>query len=225
MGALHKINKGNQIHNPTTVLIANPKGGSGKTTLATNLACLLANSGYEVKLWDLDPQKSSTKWLALRGDKFPKIGGMGEVGEIKRNYDNRDRSGFVIIDSPAGMQSKTLKRALKLAKKVIIPVQPSMFDLTAADGFINALAVEGRNRHDNDFFGIVGMRVDARTRTAATLRLFLEQYNVPILTYIKDTQMYANAAFRGLGLCDLSPSMKEEEEQKWRLLLEWIAKD
>ena len=114
MGVLHKINKGNQIHNPTTILIANPKGGSGKTTLATNLACVLANSGYEVKLLDLDPQKSSSKWLALRGDKFPKIEGMGQESEIKPNYDKRGRSGFVIIDSPAAMQSKTLKRALKL---------------------------------------------------------------------------------------------------------------
>ncbi len=206
-----------------TILVANSKGGSGKTTLATNLAAALANAGLNVHLWDLDPQKSATKWLMLRPKRVPIIKGITqEGGEQKRNPARE--SGYVVIDSPAGMTGKTLKRALKLADRIIVPIQPSMFDLTAGNSFIHQILLETKGRRDNKSLGVVGMRVDIRTRTAATLKLFLEQYEIPVLGYLKDTQTYAAATFQGLGLFDLPPHQRNKEEANWSLLLEWIKK-
>ena len=208
---------------PINILVANPKGGSGKTTLATNLSSVLSHDGNQVVLWDLDPQKSASKWLALRGKGFPVIDGMGNSEDKSKSQS--DNLKFVVMDSPAAMEGKTLKRALKLATKVIIPVQPSMFDLTAVDKFIKIMLSESKKRNDKNFFTLIGMRVDTRTRAATTLKLFLDQYPVSVTTYLKDTQIYPNAAFNGCGIFDLPYHLKEQEESKWRLPLEWIKKD
>jgi chromosome partitioning protein len=207
-----------------SVLIVNPKGGAGKTTLATNLAAALANlkGRQDVRLWDLDRQHSALDWLALRPADRPLIRGMNSTqSSVDRN--KGAGSGWLILDAPAGIRGKMLDRALKVAHKVIVPIQPSVFDMAASSNFIRELLKEKAVRKQNAFVGIVGMRVDPRTRAAATLEAFLGQFDLPVVTLLRDTQLYANAAFNGLSVFDLPASIGGREVAQWHSLLEWIT--
>lgn len=204
-----------------SILIVNPKGGAGKTTLATNLAGALANVGdQDVKLWDLDRQRSALDWLALRPVDRPPIQAMNETQSGGGN--SGAGSGWLILDAPAGIHGKMLDRALKIAHKVIVPVQPSVFDMAASGNFMQELLKEKSIRKHKTFVGIVGMRVDPRTRAASTLSAFLHQFDLPIVTWLRDTQVYANAAFNGLSIFDLPASVGGRDIEQWHPLLEWV---
>lgn len=204
-----------------TILVANPKGGCGKTTLATNLAAYLAGRNLRVAMWDLDRQKSSLDWLALRPAELPSIASLdAERDEIHPNIpENND---WLVLDSPAGMHGKNLAHALKLAHKIIVPVQPSLFDMSATRDFLDQLMEERTVRKHKTFIGIIGMRVDPRTRAAATLEQFLQQYDLPVLTYLRDTMVYVNAAFNGKGIFDLPHYQAERDLAQWQPLIEWV---
>lgn len=204
-----------------SILIVNPKGGAGKTTLATNLAGALANVGdQDVKLWDLDRQHSALEWLALRPENRPPIQAMNETKSVGGS--NSAGSGWLILDAPAGIHGKMLDRALKVAHKVIVPVQPSVFDMAASGDFMQELLKEKSVRNHETFVAIVGMRVDPRTRAASTLGAFLNQFDLPVVTWLRDTQVYANAAFNGLSIFDLPSSVGGRDVEQWHPLLEWV---
>jgi chromosome partitioning protein len=205
-----------------SILIVNPKGGAGKTTLATNLAAGLASAGeQDVRLWDLDRQRSSMAWLDLRPADRPAIGAL--TGRAGDDSGSRDSGGWLVLDAPAGIHGKTLQRALKIANKVIVPIQPSIFDMAASAAFLQELVQQKAVRRQKSVVGIVGMRVDPRTRAAATLGAYLQQYDFPILTWLRDTQVYANAAFNGLSIFDLPFSVSGRDTEQWRPILDWVA--
>ena len=118
------------------ILIANPKGGSGKTTLSTNIAGYLASNGYRVTILDLDKQKSATQWLLKRPFEFPIIDLLPDGGENLLSAD------WLVIDSPAGLHGKNLEYALKLSKIVVVPIAPSLFDIQASQEFLKTLVEE-----------------------------------------------------------------------------------
>ncbi|MEE8222033.1 MAG: ParA family protein [Nitrosomonadaceae bacterium] len=202
------------------ILVANPKGGCGKTTLATNLAGYLARQNQRVVMWDLDQQKSSLSWLALRSPELPTIARLGlERDDVPQGVTKNE---WLVLDSPSGIQGKNLSHALKLAHKVIVPVQPSVFDMVTTRDFIDRLMEEKTIQKHKTFIGMIGMRVDPRTRAASTLEQFLMQYDLPILTYLRDTMVYVNAAFNGKSIFDLPPYQAERDLVQWRPLTKWI---
>ncbi|HTZ00627.1 MAG TPA: ParA family protein, partial [Rhodocyclaceae bacterium] len=158
-------------------LIANPKGGSGKSTLATNLAGWLALEGHRVMLGDIDRQQSSRAWLQLRSPSLPRI----DTWEVEPDKPARPPNGttHVILDTPAGLHGKKLAQVLRLVKRVIVPLQPSLFDILATRQFLDALREEKEVRKHHAFVAVVGMRVDARTRAAAELERFLDGLGLP----------------------------------------------
>ncbi len=203
-----------------SILVANPKGGAGKSTLATNLAGFFAQRGGRVMLGDVDRQQSSRDWLALRPPGVPHIASWA----IQDGQPARPPVGttHVVLDTPAGLHGKLLDRVLKPVRRVIVPVQPSLFDILATRHFLELLLAEKAVRKDKTFVAVVGMRVDARTRAAAELERFLEQYELPVLAYLRDTQLYVQAAAHGLTLFDLPPSRAEKDLAQWQAIIDWV---
>jgi chromosome partitioning protein len=202
-----------------SVLVVNPKGGSGKTTLATNLAGGLAAAGQSVYLWDLDRQKSSLTWLALRPADAPR------VRRLDQRPEEAGANSWLIVDTPAGIHGRSLSETVKQADRVLVPVQPSVFDMAATASFLQDLAEEKAIRKHRAFVGLVGIRVDARTRAAATLEAFLAQFDFPILSYLRDSQVYPNAAFTGLTVFDLPAYLTERDREQWTPVLSWLGRD
>jgi len=200
------------------ILIANPKGGSGKTTLSTNIAGYLASRGQRVALLDLDRQKSATQWLANRPRNLPAIELMQSEVEKDAPLDT------LVIDSPAGLHGKNLEHALKLVHRVIVPIAPSAFDIQASRDFLEVLHHEKMVRKGKIFIGVVGMRMDPRTRAALTLEQFLKGLDLPVLAYLREAQAYVNAAFEGKTLFDLPPSLAQRELEQWAYLLSWLER-
>lgn len=198
------------------ILIANPKGGSGKTTLSINIAGYLAERGQRVAILDLDRQKSATEWLANRPLNLPAIELMQSGAGKNSPLD------WLVIDSPAGLRGKNLEHALRLVHKVIVPIAPSAFDIQASRDFLEVLHHEKTVRKGRIFIGVVGMRMDSRTRAALTLEQFLKGLDLPILAYLREAQVYVNAAFEGKTLFDLPPSLAERELEQWAYLLNWL---
>jgi chromosome partitioning protein len=198
------------------ILIANPKGGSGKTTLSTNIAGYLASRGQRVAMLDMDRQKSATQWLTNRPFELPIID-LFQVAEGKSAT-----ADWLVIDSPAGLHGKNLERALKLVHKVIVPIAPSLFDIQASREFLETLSQEKLVRKEKIFIGVVGMRMAPYTRAATTLEQFIAGLDLPVLAYLRETQVYVNAAFEGKTLFDLPPSLAERELEQWAYLLNWL---
>jgi chromosome partitioning protein len=198
------------------IVIANPKGGVGKSTLATNLAGCLARQGHRVMLGDIDAQQSSRSWLALRPPGLPAIAawdlGPDRIARPPRGVTH------VVLDTPAGMAPALLQRALRIADRLIVPLQPSMFDILATQAFLQQLpALPPRAR-----IGVIGMRVDARTRAAEQLSHYVGQLGMPVLGYLRDTQNYVQLAAMGATLWDAAPSRVERDIAQWQDLLQWI---
>jgi chromosome partitioning protein len=203
-----------------TVLVANPKGGSGKTTLSVNIAGYLANRGKRVALLDMDRQQSSALWIETRPDDLPPVRAM------KYSKESDSPSDWLVIDSAAGLSGSNLACSLiKQTNKIIVPVVPSLFDLHASRDFLKELLEEKKVRNSRCHIGVVGMRMSPRTLAATVLEEFLDTLGLPILAYLRETQVYVNAAFEGKSLFDLPHHIAERELEQWEFLQGWILED
>lgn len=198
-----------------TILIANPKGGAGKTTLSTNLAGYLAARGETVYLWDLDRQKSALHWLSQRPAHLPVIQRLDSARQ-------KVEEGVLVLDSPAGLHGEKLADLVKRVEKVLVPIVPSSFDFAATRSFLDELLGEKSIRKGKAFVAIVGMRVDARTRAAEKLDDFLAPIDLPVLTHLRDTQNYVTAAFDGKSIFDMAPSAVAQDLAQWQPIAQWL---
>jgi chromosome partitioning protein len=205
-----------------TILIANPKGGSGKTTLATNVAGWLAGKRQRVVLEDRDPQQSSTGWLARRPALFPPIAAANaqDVRKVAREVDAQ----WLVVDSAAGLHGEDLRAALKGADVMLVPVSASVYDMAASERFLAHLAQLKSIRDGGVAIGLVAMRVDARTISFAELEEFLARFDFPIVGRLRDAQVYVHCARDGATIFDLPRSRAEQDWEEWRSLARWIAK-
>ncbi|MDO8314240.1 MAG: ParA family protein [Rugosibacter sp.] len=202
-----------------TFLIANPKGGVGKSTLATNLAGYFARAGHRVMLGDIDRQQSSRAWLKLRSPALPSIASW-DMADDRPAKPPKDTT-HVVLDTPAGLHGKKLTQLLKQANRVIVPLQASIFDILATRDFLQQLAEEKSLRQHDTFVAIVAMRVDPRTRAAGELERFLANTGLPVIAHLRDTQNYVQAAAHGMSIFDLSPARSEKDREQWQSLLAW----
>ncbi|MEP7139108.1 MAG: ParA family protein [Caldimonas sp.] len=200
------------------IVVANPKGGVGKTTLSTNLAGYLASRGRSVMLGDVDRQQSSKTWLGLRPSGLPKIASW----EVSRDDIVRPPKGttHIVLDTPAGLHGKRLDEVMKLADKVLIPLQPSIFDIHATHEFVTDLLANRRNAKTQ--IGVVGMRTREGTISTDQLRTFLQGVNVPLIGFLRDTQNYVHLAAHGLTLWDVASTRFQADREQWEPITIWV---
>jgi chromosome partitioning protein len=200
------------------VVVANPKGGVGKSTLATNIAGYFASKRHTVMLGDTDRQQSSRLWLGLRPAAARTITGW-DVGEDK--IAKLPKGVFhVVLDTPAGLHGKSLKQVADIADKIVVPLQPSIFDMYATRHFLDELAQLRKATKKN--IGIVGMRVDPRTIAADKLHEFVETLKLPVIGYLRSTQNYIHLAARGLTVFDVAPGRVERDLEQWAGICRWL---
>lgn len=202
------------------VLVANPKGGAGKTTLATNLSGYFANQGKKTTLCDLDRQQSSLRWMAFRDPALPAITGYYGGNQISLNLPRE--ADWVVVDAPAGLQGYKLSDYLKAVDKVLVPLVPSVFDMAATEDFLNSIRTEVRGVRAK--VGIVAMRVDPRTKAASMLEEFLKHFDIPIVAYMRNTQNYVNVAAAGATVFDPPRAKNRRDLEQWSSLVQWVEK-
>jgi chromosome partitioning protein len=202
------------------IVVANPKGGVGKSTLATNIAGYYASRGHPVMLGDADRQQSSRLWLGLR----PAAARSISTWDISEDVIAKPPKGttHVVLDTPGGLNGWRFKDVMKLADKVIVPLQPSVFDIFATRKFLDELA-EHRQAGKMQV-GLVGMRVDGRTIAADKLQEFVGSLGLPVLATLRDTQNYIHLAARGLTVFDVAPSRVDKDLEQWQGLCKWLDK-
>ena len=200
------------------IVIANPKGGVGKSTIATNVAGYFASQGHAVMLGDADRQQSSRLWLSLRPQGARRIASWMVANDaIARPPKDTTH---VVLDTPGGLRGGRFKDVVKLADKVIVPLQPSVFDIYTTRAFQDELAATRQASRLQ--VALVGMRVDARTLAADKLREFTDALGVPVLGMLRNTQNYVHLAARGLTLFDIAPARVEKDLAQWQDLCRWL---
>jgi len=190
--------------------------------LSTNVAGYFASQGHAVMLGDADVQQSSKLWLDLRPDTVKHIATWELQADLVLTAKPPRGTTHVVIDTPGGLGGWRFKEVVSRADKVMIPIMPSIFDMYAAQAFINELKEVTRGTKTK--VGIVGMRVDERTIAANKLREFMATLDLPIISFLRDTQYYLHMAAQGLSLFDLSPSKVEKDLQQWQAIIEWLER-
>ncbi|HEV3240903.1 MAG TPA: ParA family protein [Casimicrobiaceae bacterium] len=205
-----------------TLVVANPKGGSGKTTLATNAAGWLAGRKQRVVLADFDPLRAAAEWLSRRPRLFPAIGGWTPDGPKKELRGEPPH--WLVIDTPAELHGESLRDAMRRADILLVPVSPSAFDMGATQHFLDQIGEYKAVKKGEIAIGLVAMRVDARTNSAGELDEFLEALDYPVVAHLRQTQVYVYCARDGLTVFDLPRSRGEQDWEQWRPLTRWIAR-
>ena len=201
------------------IVVANPKGGAGKSTLATQIAGYLASVGKAVTLGDLDRQQSSRQWLDIRPGQLPRIA----PWEISRDAIAKPAKGTTdaVIDTPAGLHGARLDAAMKVADMIVVPLQPSLFDMQATHAFVRELL--RHKRADKVRVGLVGMRVKEHTIANERFHEFIATLGLPLITTLRDTQNYVHLAAHGLTLFDVAPGRVERDLAQFAPLARWLT--
>jgi len=211
-----------------TTLVINPKGGSGKTTVATNLASYFAANQVATALMDYDPQGSSLNWLRQRPLDLAKIHGANAApakpGRL-RSLDMRvpEDTRQLVIDAPAGASGLLLQEMLLRTNCILIPVAPSSIDIHATANFIRDLLLAGRIRANNIRLAVIANRVRKSIPVYQPLERFLNSLNLPLVTRLSDSDVFLSAAESGIGVFDMEFAASATERQQFLPVAEWVG--
>jgi chromosome partitioning protein len=209
------------------IVVLNPKGGSGKTTIATNLASYYASRKQRPVLMDFDPQGSSMRWVRKRPPELPPvhpIAAFEKDPRTTRTFQLRvpDFSTHVIVDTPAAVEAPELPDLTRDARKVIVPVLPSDIDIHACSRCIRDLLLVAKIRREDNRIGVVANRIRRNTLTYQSLIRFLQTLGIPIVATLRDSQNYLRAAEQGIGLHEMKTYLVRQDLEEWRPLVEWL---
>ncbi|MEM0987495.1 MAG: ParA family protein [Pseudomonadota bacterium] len=184
-----------------TVLVANRKGGVGKSLIAVNLAAALAHQNVRVAVADADRQRSSLGWLSRRPSDVPQIRGLdwtkaSDIGEHPKRLD------WLIIDAPGSLKDSKAEALIATARAVLTPVQPSVFDQDATKGFLEEVEELKRVRKGKARIHLVANRIKARSRAANNMDYYLDELGYAPLTWLSERAVYAELAASGRSIFD-----------------------
>jgi chromosome partitioning protein len=209
------------------VTILNPKGGSGKTTLATNLAAYYASRGFGTSLMDFDPQGSSMRWLKLRPQSLPAIHGVAawrnEPG-MTRSFQLRVPPGTsrVVVDTPAALEPYRFDEFTRDADAIVVPVLPSQIDIHACARCIEHLLTTAKIKRREGRIAVVANRVRPNTLVFRSLMRFLETLDIPIMATFRESQNYIRSFELGLGLHEMQAERSLPDVEQWAPLVAWL---
>ncbi len=209
------------------IVVLNPKGGSGKTTLAINVAGFMAWRGHSTVLMDHDPQGSSTRWVRKRKPPQPPIHGIATFerdSRTTRAWQLRVPEGTdkLIVDTPAAVEPRSLPEFVKDAHKIIVPVLPSDIDLHACSRCIADLLLVAKIKRDDNRIGVVANRVRKNTLVYQSLLRFLTTLRIPVIATIRDSQNYVRSAELGVSLHEMKSYVVRDDLEQWQSLIAWL---
>ena len=209
------------------IVILNPKGGCGKSTLATNLAAFYAHKGRTTTIMDFDPQGSATTWLRRRPGDLPTIHGIAaykKTMRATRSWQLRlpDNTVNVIVDSPARISDNELREIARESTRVLVPILPSSMDIDAASCCIaDLLSIANVDRNDHRL-AVVANRTRRYTKSFARLMRFLDSLNVPVIAVLSDSQHFVDAAEKGIGLHEMQTSQGCPDLEQLERIARWL---
>ncbi len=209
------------------VVILNPKGGCGKSTLATNIAACYAVRGNAPAIMDYDPQGSTMAWLERRPADRPEIHGIAAYKpsmQATRSWQLRVPSDTLdlIIDSPAGVSHDALRELTRDASSILVPVLPSSMDIHAASRCIADLLLVAKVDRRDRKLAVVANRTRRRTKSFSRLMRFLDSLGIPIVAVLRDSQNFVHSAEQGIGLHEMSPSKVRQDVEQLDRIVEWL---
>jgi len=210
-----------------TILVINSKGGSGKTTLATNIASYFASINKKTAIMDYDPQGSSLHWLKIRAKGANAIHAANAA--IQKGNQIRSLQMYVpenteilLIDAPAGVDGVLLQEMVKKTDFIVIPVAPSTIDIHATADFIKDLLLRGGIRNQKTKIAVVANRVRRTMPVYNPLERFLQVLSLPFLTRLSDSDQYVLAAEQGTGIFEMDETDVAAEREEFEPILNWL---
>src|ERR1700694_4028718 len=211
-----------------TTLVINSKGGSGKTTVAINLASHFAAGNVPTTILDYDPQGSSLNWLRLRSPHATRIHGANaapQKGSRLRSFEMYvpPETRQLIIDAPAGASGAVLQEMLDRAQCIIIPVAPSAIDIHATSEFIQDVLLTRRVREGSTRRAVVGNKVRRSMPVSPPLERFLNSLNLKLLARLIDSDVYLKVAEMGVGIFEMEFSLSIAECKQFMPIVDWVS--
>jgi chromosome partitioning protein len=209
------------------IVVLNPKGGSGKTTLATNLASFFSRRGPPPTLVDCDPQGYSIRWLEKRSRDRPKIHGIAAYKQSTPSARDPTAqvwpdSGEFIVDMPAGVPPEQLFDETYDAHSILIPVLPSAIDVHSASRFIAELLLVAQIDRRDRRLAVVANRTRQNTRSYQMLMRFLSSLRIPLIANLRDSQNYVHAAAEGIGIYEMPRYRVRQDIERMDTIIEWL---
>ncbi|MBK8186173.1 MAG: ParA family protein [Cellvibrio sp.] len=215
-----------QALNACRILVINGKGGSGKTTVSTNLASWFAQRGDTTALLDADPQGSSEYWVRLRSPELPEIYGFKIDSTLRTTMSFQLRAPkstkWLITDAPPGLSGMALDDMVSNHDLILILVMSSEMDIRASARFIGDLLLTQNMRRKRRPIGVIANRIKQQTNSWGSLQRFLESLRIPYPAKLRDTQNYVKAYAEGKGIINYTQQTHASDNADWKTLIDWI---
>lgn len=210
-----------------TILVINSKGGTGKTTLTTNIASYFASRNHKTAIMDYDPQGSSLHWLKIRSNDQNAIyaaNAATQKGKLIRSLQMYvpEHTEKLIIDAPAGVEGMLLQEMVRKTDFIVIPVTPSTIDIHATADFIRELLFRGGIRKQQTKIAVVANRVRKTMRVYEPFERFLQGLSLPFLTRLSDSDRYILAVEQGSGIFDMDETGVAAEREEFEPIVNWL---